>query len=174
MAHLQFVDYSIREYLLFRGFHSSLKAFEADLKTVEKGFSVEKIMERISQCISTQDLASLRELWRNLSTFFFSKLDQVYGSAVKRIEANLLKLFLVTAHTANKPDKINEFFMKCPELQSQPEWKDWFGKRGEAIPYTVHLITTHTFPLQCFHTANRRRSTRSIVFTLRSSGRTLS
>lgn len=94
----------------------------------EKSFSVEKIMERINHCICTHDLVSLRELWRNLSNFFFSKLDQLYGTAVKRIEANLFKLFLATAHSANKPDKVHEFFMKSPELQSQPEWKDWFGE----------------------------------------------
>lgn len=128
MAHLQFVDHSIREYLLFRGFSSTLKSFEAELKTAEKSFSVEKIMDRISQSIATQDLASLRELWRNLANFFFNKLDHVYGTAVKRIEANMLKLFLVTAHSANKPDKVHDFFMKSPELQSHSEWKDWFGE----------------------------------------------
>lgn len=128
MSHLQFVDFAIREYLLFRGFSSTMKSFEAELKTAEKSFSVEKIMDRISQSIAAQDLAALRELWRNLTTFFFNKLDHVYGTAVKRMEANLLKLFLVTAHAANKPDKVHEFFMKCPELQSHSEWKDWFGE----------------------------------------------
>lgn len=127
MAHLQFVDFSIREYLLFRGFSATLRAFEAEVKSAEKSFSVDRIMERISHSIATQDLHALRELWRNL-TFFFNKLDQVYGTAVKRIEANMLKLFLVTAHAANKPDKVLEFFVKCPELQSQSEWKDWFGE----------------------------------------------
>lgn len=126
MAHLQFVDFSIREYLLFRGFSQTLKAFETEAKSTEKSFSVEKIMERISHSIATQDLQSLRELWMNLSSFFFSKLDQLYGQAVKRIEANLFKLFLVTAHANNKPEKVNEFFVKCPELQTQAEWKDWF------------------------------------------------
>lgn len=128
MAHLQFVDFSIREYLLFRGFSSTLRAFEAEAKTAEKSFSVEKIMDRVTQSIATHDLPALRDLWRNLTNFFFNKLDQIYGTAVKRIEANLLKLFLVTAHTANKPDKVHEFFVKSPELQSQSEWKDWFGK----------------------------------------------
>lgn len=128
MAHLQFVDFSIREYLLFRGFSSTLRAFEAEAKTAEKSFSVEKIMDRVTHSIATHDLPALRDLWRNLTNFFFNKLDQIYGTAVKRIEANLLKLFLVTAHTANKPDKVHEFFVKSPELQSQSEWKDWFGK----------------------------------------------
>lgn len=127
MAHIQFVDISIREYLLFRGFTSTLRAFETELKT-EKGFSVEKIMEKIQQSIHTSDLASLRETWRNLSNFFFNKLDQNYGTAVKRIENNLLKLYLVTAHQANKPDKVHDLFLKCPELQTQSEWKDWFGE----------------------------------------------
>lgn len=131
MAHLQFVDVSIREYLLFRGFSATLKAFESESRSAEKSFSVDKIMDRITHSIATQDLNSLRDLWRNLTHFFFNKLDQLHGAAVKRIEANMLKLFLVSAHAANKPDKVHEFFLKCPELQSQSEWKDWFGETQE-------------------------------------------
>lgn len=41
MAHLQYLDELIREYLLFRGFSGTLKAFDAELKIdKDKGFRV--------------------------------------------------------------------------------------------------------------------------------------
>lgn len=48
-------------------------------------------------------------------------------AAVKKLEFGVLKLYLVTAFTAGKIDKITEFYTKlATELHSQPEWKDWF------------------------------------------------
>lgn len=47
--------------------------------------------------------------------------------AVKKLEFGVLKLYLVTAFAAGKPDKITEFYTKLAlELHSQPEWKEWF------------------------------------------------
>lgn len=41
MSHVQYVDELVKEYLLFRGFGQSLRAFDADLKAEkEKGFRV--------------------------------------------------------------------------------------------------------------------------------------
>lgn len=41
MSHIQYVDELVKEYLLFRGFSQTLKAFDNDLKTEkEKGFRV--------------------------------------------------------------------------------------------------------------------------------------
>lgn len=40
-----------------------------------------------------------------------------------------MKLYLITAFSANKSDKITEFFSKlAPELHQYPEWKEWFCK----------------------------------------------
>lgn len=48
-------------------------------------------------------------------------------SAVKKLEQGVLKLYLITAFSANKSDKITEFFSKlAPELHQYPEWKEWF------------------------------------------------
>lgn len=55
MSHVQYVDELVKEYLLFRGFSQTLKAFDNDLKAEkEKGFRV-----RILICLSmfyTQDV----------------------------------------------------------------------------------------------------------------------
>lgn len=45
MSHVQYVDELVKEYLLFRGFSQTLKAFDNDLKAEkEKGFRVRKII----------------------------------------------------------------------------------------------------------------------------------
>lgn len=76
MAHAQFMDENIREYLLFRGFGTTVKAFDAELKSdKEKSFRVDKIIDQIMQFVSNYDLTSLRELWGHLDTHMFSKLE---------------------------------------------------------------------------------------------------
>lgn len=76
MAHIQFTDELIREYLLFRGFGSSLKAFDSELKVdKEKSFRVDKIIDQLMQTINNYDLNSLRELWGHLDSHMFTKLE---------------------------------------------------------------------------------------------------
>ncbi|XP_055679492.1 WD repeat-containing protein 91 [Lutzomyia longipalpis] len=128
MAHVQYVDGLIREYMLFRGFSNSLKAFDTELKNdKDKSFRVDKIIDKITHSINIQDLAALREIWAHLDGILFTKLEHSYTVAVKKLESGILKLYLVTAFSANKLEKITEFFSKlAPELQNQPEWKEWF------------------------------------------------
>uniref|UniRef100_A0A6B2EE22 ARMC9 CTLH-like domain-containing protein n=1 Tax=Phlebotomus kandelakii TaxID=1109342 RepID=A0A6B2EE22_9DIPT len=128
MAHVQYVDGLIREYLLFRGFSNTLKAFDTELKQdKDRSFRVDKIIDKISHSINIQDLGALREMWAHLDGHLFTKLEHSYTVAVKKLESGLLKLYLVTAFSANKMDKITEFFGKlAQELQNQSEWKEWF------------------------------------------------
>lgn len=52
-----------------------------------------------------------------------------FSLAVRKLESSLLKLYLVTAYTSGKQDKITEFFNKlATELHSYSEWKEWFCK----------------------------------------------
>lgn len=77
MAHVQFMDELVREYLLFRGFVASVKSFDTDLKNEkDKGFRVDKIVDNLVLSINTHDLNGLRELWGHLDTLIFSKLEQ--------------------------------------------------------------------------------------------------
>lgn len=170
MAHIQYVDGLIREYLIFRGFSHSLKSFESELKTdKDKGFRVDKIIDQITHSINIQDLQAIRDIWNHLDGHLFSKLEHTFASgnftenvtkvvnkmciqhntvarkhflyiAVKKLENGILKLYLVTAFTACKIDKITEFFNKlAPELHSQSEWKDWFCKCCARSGQTKHL-----------------------------------
>lgn len=59
--------------------------------------------------------------------FFFSKLEQNYMEAVKKLETGLLKVFLVVASKNGQTEKINDFFVKmASEIHSQADWRDWF------------------------------------------------
>lgn len=76
MAHIQFVDELVREYLLFRGFTAAVKAFDSDLKAdKDKGFRVDKIIDQISHYINVSDLAGFKEYWSHLDALVFSKLE---------------------------------------------------------------------------------------------------
>lgn len=69
----------------------------------------------------------MRDIWKNLSNFFFSKLEQNYSEAVKKLENGLFKVYLVVAYKNGHTERIGEFFTKlAPEIHSQAEWKDWF------------------------------------------------
>lgn len=131
MAHIQLVDELVREYLLFRGFSSTLKAFDNDLKSdKDKGFRVDKIVEQIVHYINVSDLSGLKEYWSHLDSLIFSKLEIHVQPAVRKIEYSLYKLYFVTASQSTgstRNEKLTEFFYKLmPELQGQNEWKDWF------------------------------------------------
>lgn len=87
MAHMQNIEVLVKEYLVFRGFTNSLKTFEFECRNDKtKSFRVDKILEVIQLAINTSDLNELRDIWRNLDNFFFSKLEQNYSDAVKKLE----------------------------------------------------------------------------------------
>lgn len=131
MTHIQFVDELVREYLLYRGFASTLKAFDNDLKAdKDKGFRVDKIIDQIVHYVNVSDLNGLKEYWSHLDSLVFSKLEGHVQPAVRKLEYSLYKLYLVTAaqNTGGvRNEKVTEFLAKMlPELQGQNEWRDWF------------------------------------------------
>ncbi|XP_024889193.1 WD repeat-containing protein 91 [Temnothorax curvispinosus] len=161
MSHVQYVDELVKEYLLFRGFSQTLKAFDNDLKAEkEKGFRVDKIIDQLMQYIYNYDLTSLRELWGHLDTRMFCRLESHFTPAIRKLENAVLKMYLVNAAVNGKQDRIQEFFTKmAPELQGHSEWKEWFAlafiKNPEDNPaYSVHfsrqwhdtmLVSLHNF-----------------------------
>lgn len=128
MAHMQNTEVLIKEYLAYRGFTACLKSFETECRNDRsKSFRTDKLLESIQQAVNSSDLQELRDIWKNLDMFFFSKLEQNYSEAVKRLETGLLKVFLVVAFKNGQNDKIADFFVKmAPEIHSQADWRDWF------------------------------------------------
>lgn len=129
MAHYQFLDELVKEYILFRGFTNTLRALDADLKSEkEKGFRVDKILDQINQLVVSHDLVGLTELWKHFETKIFSRLESNRVSAVRKLENSILKLYAVNCIQSKQPEKLREFFEKLsPDLQGQSEWKDWFA-----------------------------------------------
>ncbi|KAF5292438.1 hypothetical protein FQA39_LY13985 [Lamprigera yunnana] len=144
MSHVQFLDELIREYLVHRGFSTTVKAFDIDLKSdKEKSFRVDKIVDQLLQFVNNYDLISLRELWAHLDNHMFTKLESHFVPATKKLENAILKLYLINLIVNNKSDKVSDFFMKMtPELHMQSEWKDWF-----MLPYVKNPEENPTFQL---------------------------
>ncbi|XP_023951657.1 WD repeat-containing protein 91 [Bicyclus anynana] len=147
MAHIQLVDELVREYLLFRGFTNTVKAFDTDLKSdKDKGFRVDKIVDQIVHYINVSDLSGLKEYWSHLDSIVFSKLEIHVQPAVRKIEYSLYKLYLITAAQSAggvRNEKVAEFLSKMlPELQGQTEWRDWF-----MLPYVQKPEENPSFSL---------------------------
>ena len=132
MTQYQYLDELVREYLLFRGFTGTLKTFDADIKNEkEKGFRVDKIVDQISQTISSHDLSGLLELWKHFDTKLYSRLETHRLAGVRKLENSLYKLYIVSCVQSKQTEKLREFFEKMTsDLHGQTEWKDWF-----ALPY---------------------------------------
>lgn len=161
MAHIQFVDELVREYLLYRGFTSTVKAFEVDLKAdKDKGFRVDKIVDQIQSFINVSDASGLIDYWNHLDGLVFSNLEIHFQHAIRKVEHSIYKLYIVIAIQNSRSDKVSEFLTRMlPELQGQNEWKDWFMLRYIQKPeenpsfsmyFTKHwqdtvLVTLHNF-----------------------------
>ncbi|RXG71127.1 WD repeat-containing protein 91 [Armadillidium vulgare] len=144
MAHLQYVDELIKEYLVFRGFTSTLRSLDNDLKNdKDKGFRVDRITNQILNHIQTYDLNGLRDLWAHLDRRLFNHLSPSLLPCVKKLETSVLRLYVINTVQTNKSDKLDEFFDKmAPELQNHSEWKDWF-----VLPYLKSIEDIPTFSM---------------------------
>ena len=97
-------------------------------------FQVDKIVDQLYQYILSYDIVGLRDFWDYLNDRFFKRLDYQHNSNVKKLEMCLLRLYIVHALQNSKNDKVVEFFEKyTAELQTQTEWREWFGKLQFAV-----------------------------------------
>lgn len=88
MAHMQNIEVLIKEYLSYRGFTNCLKSFENECRNDKnKHFRVDLIISSIQAAINSSDFQELRDIWRTLDFYFFSKLEVNYSEAVKKLEA---------------------------------------------------------------------------------------
>ncbi|KAF9542183.1 WD repeat-containing protein 91 [Mortierella hygrophila] len=161
MNSIQHIDELVKEYLLFRGFTNSYKAFEADSKTdKDKGFQADKIIEELFLSIAAMDLTALLDHWRYLDIRYFSRLDHRFAGSVKKFELCLLRYYLIYAIQHKKREKVVEFFeIHGAELQGNPEWVRWFAlpfsKKPEADPefdlfFSKAWLDTFTISLHNF------------------------
>uniref|UniRef100_A0A3P9PE05 WD repeat-containing protein 91 n=1 Tax=Poecilia reticulata TaxID=8081 RepID=A0A3P9PE05_POERE len=121
-------DKHVREYLLYRGFTSTLKQLDSDIKAdKEKGFRVDRIIEQLQQLVQSFDLAGLKEYWLYLDRRLFCRLEDVYRSTVNKLRTSLYRYYVINTVQKGNLEKTQEFFQKqALELQAQAEWRDWF------------------------------------------------
>jgi len=166
MAEYQFVDELVKEYLTFRGFTTTLKYFEHDLKNEkEKGFRVDRVIEFFNQCISSYDLNTLLDTWKHFDNNIFSKIDPAKANSVRKLESSLLKLYLINCVHNKQNEKVKQFFEKLtPELQNASEWREWFSlpfinnpqeNQAFLLYFTRNwqdtvMISLHNFLMICF------------------------
>jgi len=128
------MDELVKEYLLFRGFNSCLKAFDNDLiKDKDKSLKADKVTEQLFQFVYSFDLNGLLDYWSYLDSKYFSRLTLKLSpnssvSITRKYELFLLRYYLVYSIQSNKTEKALEFFENySTKIQSQVEWKEWFS-----------------------------------------------
>ncbi|XP_062410520.1 WD repeat-containing protein 91 [Sardina pilchardus] len=121
-------DDLVREYLIYRGFTSTLKHLDSEIKTdKEKGFRVDKIIEQLQLFIQNYDLTGLKDYWGYLDRRLFCRLEDVYRPTVSKLRTSLFRFYLVSTVQRQNHEKTQEFFQKqALELQGQAEWREWF------------------------------------------------
>lgn len=160
------MDELVKEYLLFRGFNSTIKSFENELKQdKDRCFRADKITDQLLSYIYSFDLSGLLDYWSYLEHKFFSritlKVSNTSSTALTRkYELFLLRFYLVHAMQSSKADKAIELFENyASKLQSQSEWKEWyclpFLKNPEENPtfsvyFSKNWIDTFIVSLQNF------------------------
>ncbi|XP_035673814.1 WD repeat-containing protein 91-like isoform X1 [Branchiostoma floridae] len=122
------MDNLVRDYLLFRGFTSTLKVFEGEIKSdKDRGFRADKVVDQMIGYIQQYELGALREYWGHLDRRVFCRLEHAHSTGVNKLSRSLLRLYLVHAMQNGRTEKVTEFFEKlAPEIQGQPEWREWF------------------------------------------------
>ncbi|CAG8453120.1 2689_t:CDS:10 [Ambispora leptoticha] len=136
------LDELVKEYLLFRGFINTFRAFEQENKTdKDKSFQADKIIDELYSYVSNNDINGLLEYWRYLDIRYFSRLDGRFFGSVKKFETCLLRYYLVHATQHKRKDKIVEFFDTFgAELNGNPEWTKWFG-----LPFSKNPVSDPNF-----------------------------
>ena len=155
------LDDAVKEYLLFRGFSDTLRAFESDIKTDrEKGFQVDKIVQHLFSCVSACNLSGMTSYWEHLDRRFFVRLQAASQPSVRKLELCLRRYYIVHAVQVGRLDRVTEFFTQLgPELAAQPEWQEWFTlpflRAPESHPsfetfFTRSWLDSFTFSLHNF------------------------
>ncbi|XP_058769848.1 uncharacterized protein LOC131643604 isoform X2 [Vicia villosa] len=135
MEKMHYAEELVREFLVFRGFTNTLEAYETELRTdVGKGFQVDKILDLIfSLYVPKFQIDKLVALLGFFKHYLSSSFETTLVSTFSKLEASVLRFYVVHALQSNRRDKVVEFFtVHGPDLlqSSQEDWTQWF-----AIPY---------------------------------------
>jgi len=130
---MHYAEELVREFLLFRGFTTTLQSYETELRSdVGKSFHVDKILDLIfSIYIPNFHIDKLISLLAFFKHYLSSSSQSTLLSSFSKLEASILRFYVVHALQTNKREKVVEFFdVYGPDLlqsSSQEDWTQWFG-----------------------------------------------
>lgn len=131
MENMQYAEELVREFLIFRGFTTTLQAFEIELCTdIGKGFQVDKILNLIfSVYVPKFEAEKLVGLLSFFKQCFSSLSETVLIATLSKLEVSILRYYIVHAIQSGRKDKVVEFFgVKGNDLlQMGQDWTPWFG-----------------------------------------------
>ncbi|GAB2293988.1 hypothetical protein Dimus_028204 [Dionaea muscipula] len=142
MENMQYAEELVREFLVFRGFTSTLQLFEAELSTdIGKGFQVEKIVDLIfTEYVPKFQADKLVGLLSFLKHYFSSSED-VFIATLSKLEASIFRYYIVHAVRSGRKDKVVEFFSMIGHelLQKGEEWTPWFALSTLDLKFDVAI-----------------------------------
>ena len=126
MEKMQHAEELVREFLVFRGFTNTLESYEAELRTdIGKGFEVDKILDLIfSLYVPKFHADSLLALLGFFKHYLSSSSDAPLASTLSKLEASLLRFYVVHVVQCNRKDKVVDFFTLyvAELLQRSQDW----------------------------------------------------
>ncbi|KAG2537569.1 WD repeat-containing protein 91-like [Panicum virgatum] len=134
MENIRYAEELVREFLVFRGFTSTLQAYESELSTeIGRNFQVDKILDLVfSEYIAKYQLDRLVGLFTFFKQCFTSPADTELFSTLVKLELSVLRYYVINALKSGRQDKVIEFFGESSNylMQKREDWLPWF-----AIPY---------------------------------------
>ncbi|KAA6427061.1 MAG: hypothetical protein FRX49_02818, partial [Trebouxia sp. A1-2] len=136
MDAIPYVDSLIKEYLLFRGFTGTLRAFNRDLASDRGcGFQADQLCELVFRRLVPLDQASeLMQVLDFLNSRVYSRLPGSCEEMIRKLEVSILRAYIVNAVQAGKLTVVQDFFSQYGELllhrAESSDWLQWF-----ALPY---------------------------------------
>ena len=131
MENMQYAEELVREFLVFRGFTNTLQAYDAELRTdIGKGFQVDKILDLIfSIYVPKFHADKLVALLGFFKHYLSSSSETALVSTLSKLEASLLRFYVVHALQRNRRDRVVDFFAVHGSelLQRSQDWTQLFG-----------------------------------------------
>ena len=132
MENMQYAEELVREFLVFRGFSNTLQAFETELRNdFAKGYEVDKILDLIFEVYVPKFQADkLVALLNFFKQYISSSFDTALIATLPKLEASILRYYVVYALKLGRKDKVIEFFGFHGNelLQRSQDWSPWFGQ----------------------------------------------
>ena len=125
---LGWADKLVEEYLLFRGFVQTHRAFLGEAKHDRlHEFQVDKIVEELLRLLTSFQYHAMMDLWAFLQERFFSRLQHSYWPVVRHLELSLQRFYFVNAIQNDRLDKVRELLESEGErMRSTQDWTQWF------------------------------------------------